>query len=338
MSSKKIGNPRYTREQYERAKYNSSALEYAKAQGYELIREGGGYYRMKEHDSMIFTPQGSWFWNSRGLHGGAIEFQIYYEGKTVPEAVLTLCGENTLQAENSPVPASEQPPEAKKEFIPPARADNFKRLFGYLCGTRGLEKSVVQDMIQQRVLYESVYRPPRGGGEFHNACFLCFDDDGKPCGAMERGTNTFGTSYKVDVPGSDKRYGWLFHGGGTTRAVAVFESPIDAASYVSLCRMDGAASENLDYLALGGLDDKALFHYLAARPEIRDVALCLDADEPGRAAAERIARKLTERGCSAVNLTNLPESCKDWNEYLVQIRQQQAGQAIEQAPMEPELE
>ena len=89
MPISKNGKPYYTKEQYEAARYNSNALEYARSQGYELVRQGA-YYTMKEHDSMVFTPQGTWFWNSRGVHGTAQEFQMYYENKTLTEAVLTL--------------------------------------------------------------------------------------------------------------------------------------------------------------------------------------------------------------------------------------------------------
>ena len=89
MPISKNGKAYYTKEQYEIARYDSSALEYAQAQGYSLIRQGS-YYTMAEHDSMIFTPRGNWFWNSRHVSGGALEFMIYYEGKTLTEAVLTL--------------------------------------------------------------------------------------------------------------------------------------------------------------------------------------------------------------------------------------------------------
>lgn len=346
----------YTKEQYQHARYDCSALEYAQSQGYELVRKGS-YYHLKEHDSMVFTPRGCWFWNSRGLSGGALEFMMYYENKTITEAVLTLWEENAQQ--QTPIPQNQargQPtaqvapqapaaPTAKapkgssppnmgaRQFVPPLKSDNYRRLFGYLCGTRGLEKSVVQDMINQRVLYESVYRPSGGGGEFHNACFLSFDSEGKPCGAFERGTNTFGSTYKGDVPGSDKSHGWLFHGGKDIHAVAVFEAAIDAASYASLCRVNNASiGANLDYLALGGLDDKALFNYLKEHPEIKDVALCLDADKWGRRATERIQEKLTGQGYSAVDLTNLPEGCKDWNEFLVRTRQEMAAQEAQPEP------
>ena len=72
MPVSKNGKLYYTKEQYEKARYCANALDYARKQGYELVRQSAGYYCLKDHDSMIFTPTGHWFWNSRGLSGGAM--------------------------------------------------------------------------------------------------------------------------------------------------------------------------------------------------------------------------------------------------------------------------
>ena len=92
MPISKNGNTYYTKEQYFRAKHeNNNALEYAQKQGYPLIK-AGGYYHLAEHDSMIFTPNGQWYWNSRGLQGGALDFMVAYEGKNFADAVCELAG------------------------------------------------------------------------------------------------------------------------------------------------------------------------------------------------------------------------------------------------------
>lgn len=329
MPVSKYGVPYYTREQYEKAKYGSNALEYARAQGYEL-EQHGNYYKMKDHDSMVFTRSGAWFWNSRGVSGTAIEFQMYYEGKTLAEAVLTLCGENTMETAR-PQTAVPKPQATQTEARPsrafslPERAQDFKRLFGYLCKARGLEKSVVQDLIQASALYEAVGHT-KDGREIHNACFVSYDDKGKPCGAYLRGLTNYGTPYKREVQGSDKSHGWRFRDSlGPVSSVAVFEAAIDAASYASLSRMGGSRSD-MDLLALGGLDDKALENYLAQHPDIQSVVLCLDNDEPGRAAAARIQAKLQEQGYIAEISSNFPEGIKDWNDFLMKTREEFAAQ------------
>ena len=67
MATSKNGKNYYTKEQYQYAKYQASALEYALSKGYKLIPKGQ-YYTMPEHDSMVFAPNGMWYWNSRGFY------------------------------------------------------------------------------------------------------------------------------------------------------------------------------------------------------------------------------------------------------------------------------
>ena len=73
----------YTKEEYEAAKRNDNALLYAQRQGYDLVRTGR-YFYLRQHDSLVFAPSGSWFWNSRGLSGRALEFIMLYEGPVLP--------------------------------------------------------------------------------------------------------------------------------------------------------------------------------------------------------------------------------------------------------------
>ena len=334
----------YTKEQYEAARYNSNALEYARSQGYELVRQGA-YYTMKEHDSMVFTPQGTWFWNSRGVHGTALEFQMYYENKTLTEAVLTLAGERELvnsqpvtrpqPAPSAPLPAADPAP-AKASFRMPARADNFKMMFAYLCADRGLQKEVVQEMIRQNRLYQSAFRRP-DGKVLYNATFVYQDPSGKPTGAFQRGMADIEgqAPYKRDVPGSDKRWGWLLAGQGTLDQVAVFEGAIDAASDASLAAMKGADWRNIDRLSLEGLSIQPLQNYLTAHPDVRNIYLMLDGDDPGRRAALEIAQKLRAQGYTVENKE--PPFGKDWNEVLQGVRSmEKESKELELSQPEPE--
>lgn len=343
MPISKRGIAYYTKEQYEAARYNSNALEYARNQGYELVRQGA-YYTMKEHDSMVFTPQGTWFWNSRGVHGTALEFQIYYENKTLIEAVLTLAGEQELSRSSlhsdilplaipaserpqqipAAVPAAANPVPEKLSFKMPVRADNFKMMFSYLCADRGLQKEVVQEMIRQNRLFQSAFRRP-DGKVLYNATFVYQDATGKPIGAFQRGMyDVEGQApYKRDVPGSDKRWGWLLAGQGMPDQVAVFEGAIDAASDASLAAMEDSSNwRNIDRLSLEGLAFQPLQTYLADHPNVRNVVLMLDGDEPGRKAALEIAEKLRAKGYSVEN--RVPPFGKDWNEVLKDVRSMEA--------------
>lgn len=119
MPISKNGKPYYTQEQYEQARYAANALDYARSRGYDLAPSGGGkYFKLAEHDSMVFTKDGRWYWNSRGVSGGALEFCMYYEQMSLPEAVLILTeGQNFQQQVSPQVP--EPVRQAAPQTVPP---------------------------------------------------------------------------------------------------------------------------------------------------------------------------------------------------------------------------
>lgn len=332
MPISRNGKAFYTPEQYQEAKYNSNALEYALSRGYDLIRQNN-YYIMRDHDSMVFTPQGSWFWNSRGVHGGALEFQMYYEGKTITEAVLTLAGERDLVQSKQGVP-EQFPPQGfhnsksemeTKHFRLPSKAEDYRNLFRYLCVERCLEKDVVQEMIRQRRVYQSDVRI-LGKYGVSNAVFVYQNSSGEPVGAFQRGmmpTKPGQQPYKRDSPGSDKQFGWMLtspHHPATE--VRVFEGAIDAASDASLAAMkEGQTWQDIpvDRLSLEGLGYQPLETYLREHPNVRKVTLMLDGDEPGRRAAQNISDKLFAQGYEVNNMIPALDK-KDWNEVLIETR------------------
>ena len=67
-------------------------------------------------------------------------------------------------------------------------------------------------------------------------------------------------------------------------------------------------------VALCGLYEGGLDTYLRENPHIRYIFLCLDADEHGREAAERLREKYARQG-RTVSYKPPPRG-KDWNEYL----------------------
>ena len=341
MPISKKGKEYYTKEQYQTARYNSHALAYAQSMGYDLINERG-WYKMREHDSMVFTPDGRWYWNSRGLSGGALEFMMYYEGKTITQAVLELAGDRERPAsrpEEQPAPPPVQKTPAQtppKVFRLPEKAQDYRRLFSYLCGDRGLDKTVVQEMIRQNRVYQSAAKLP-DNKVLTNATFVYQDPQCNPVGAFQRGMydRPGFAPYKRDAPGSDKRWGWMLASPFNPAVeVRVFEGAIDAASDASLHAILGMhdgdwRQEPVDRLSLEGLSIQPLQNYLQGHPVVRRVTLMLDGDEPGRRAAREITKNLSEQGYHVVD--RLPPFGKDWNEVLLGTRSMEAEQ-LERAP------
>lgn len=326
MPISKNGKPYYTDDQYNIARYESSALEYARAAGYQLEKKGN-WWSMKEHDSFVFAPNGMWFWNSRDMKGGAIEFLTQIEHKPMVEAVLTLAGERapvrSAQSEAGASYKKQNTEEEKKSFELPPKADNYKRLFAYLCGSRCLDKEIVQELVKAGSVYESARSFTRDGETkiLHNAVFVGFDKDGNARSGFQRGLSTVvERPFKRDVVGSEKDYAFCIAGSGAVDTVAVFEASIDAVSHATIQKLSGQDWRSCDRIALGGIAFKPLEHYLSEHPNIKNIVICVDADEAGRKAAQSLKEALVSAGYTAENgyhcIRQLPTGHKDFNEYL----------------------
>ncbi len=335
-----MAKPRYTEEQYQYARYEANALEYARRRGCELVRNGP-QWRLKEHDSMVFTEDGRWFWNSRGLRGRAIEFATQYEGLTLVEAVLSICGAGGFTGAAPPSETRAKGPE-KKPFVLPEKSAENKRLFAYLCTTRHLDREIVAELVRSGDLYESAQSYKKANGDTgiaHNAVFVGRDRDGTPKSAFQRGMSSLpgSTPFKCDAAGSDAAASFRVKGREGVKTVAVFEASIDAISHATLEKYAERDYRAMDRLALGGTEKTAgLMRYLDAHPDVDTVLLCYDEDAGGTAAAARTAKLLEGRNCRVERLH--PALGKDWNEYLCALFQDAAGltrDALHQVTAEP---
>lgn len=211
------------------------------------------------------------------------------------EYLLTFHG----KARDAPAPQP-KPISRKQEFsLTPRNADD-RRVFAYL-RKRGIAAQVIRQFMNAGLLYEDAVH--------HNCVFVGKSSAGQAKYAGLRGTYDLdGPGFKGDAPGSDKSTGFSLPHDPRSDLVLVFEVPIDLMSYLTLHR------DMVNAVALCGLYDGALQTYLQAHPEIRRIALCLDADGPGREAAGRFQDKYAAMGYAVT--VEEPRNGKDWNEYL----------------------
>ena len=71
----------------------------------------------------------------------------------------------------------------------------------------------------------------------------------------------------------------------------------------------------MHYLALGGLNYLPIDYFLQQHPQVKNVVLCFDRDEPGLRFTETVAQRLAERGFNVEK--RLPAVGKDYNESLI---------------------
>lgn len=324
MPVSKYGKRYCTEEQIAEAKA-CSALEYAQEHGYDLIRSGNRYI-FPGHDSMIFLPDGRWYWNSRERNGRALDFLMYYEQCSFVDAVLLLAGD--AQPGHKP-PKPVPPPAEEVPFVLPKRSNTQKHLFAYLCGYRKLSPDIVRTLVADRRLYEAVHRYqtdecPSRWLECYNGVFLGLDAAGVPQSAFQRGLSSNST-FKSEVAGSQKiECPFCLPGRPSVEHVGFFEAAIDSIAQATLETMAGEDYTDMERVTMGGIVTVTAEHYLERHPEKRVIHLFLDADVPGKGGAAKIKLELIGRGFDEAHgyryiEESVPGGAKDWDAYLMAI-------------------
>ncbi|MFR6515426.1 MAG: AAA family ATPase [Ruminococcus sp.] len=277
----------YTEEQIIRAN-QTDLVSFLNAQGEQLVKSGREY-RWKKHDSVTISGN-RWYRHSQSKGGYPVDFVMEFYYATFPEAVKMLIGEEGEGRQKScPAPS--------KDFRLPEKNEDNEMIVKYLTESRELEKNLVMEWIVRGDIYEEK--------KHHNVVFVGRDADGIPRYAHCRGTGEI--KYRGDVAGSDKSFGFCYR--GTDNQLFVFEAAIDLLSFIQLFPKDW---KKRSYLSLSGVSSMALMAFLSERPQITSVFLCLDNDQAGNEACEKLAGEISER----YSVIRLKPSRKDWNEIL----------------------
>lgn len=288
----------FTDEQKQRANA-VDLVDFLQRQGEQLVRSGREW-RWKRFDSV--TLRGNrWFRHSRQEGGLAINFvQEFYDLSFAEAMTLLLGGESGVEWNQT----AKSAPSPRKEFaLPPANPD-MRRVFAYLIKKRYISREVLSCFAQEKLIYED--------REYHNAVFVGRDEKGVPRHAHKRGTYTQGEPYKGNVEGGDPRYSFHWH--GKSDIVFVFEAPVDLLSFITLYPKHWRQHS---YVALDGLWEHALLQQLALNPHLKKSVLCLDHDEAGIEATERLKDILRRQSyCTRLTIEVLRPQNKDWNEDL----------------------
>ena len=196
--------------------------------------------------------------------------------------------------------------EKRAKFILPTPARDNSDLYRYLTNDRGLSKETVEHFVKSGLIYESA--------RYHNVVFKGNDKDGNTRFASMRGVfDHDGRSFKCDVAGNDKNYGFNVACEDSTQ-VLVFEAAIDLMSYADM--MNDFFTNKL---ALGMVSDAPLETFLKEHKQIGSISFCLDNDKPGRDATENLMQKYYSLGFDVEDLPPA-KGYKDYNEWLVAIK------------------
>lgn len=269
------------------------------------LEKSGHEYRLKS-DPYITINDNNWFDQAEQRGGNAITLARRLFNLDFPEAVTMLLDGNTSAVADI---SSRLAQKEKKQFELPARSSDMRRVYAYLIKQRQIPAEFVTHFAKSKILYESAEPNHKNGKVYHNAVFVGCDANGAPRHAHKRGLTNIGTAFRGNVEGSNPAHS--FHHIGSSGYLYVFEAPIDMMSFIALHPQDWQLH---NYVALCGVADHALKQMLAANPAITEITLCLDNDERGTQAAERLRASIyLQEGIDVEVL--LPES-KDWNDDL----------------------
>ena len=250
------------------------------------------------HDSI--TLRGStWFDHKNQVGGGAIKFMQEFYDMDFQTAVHELLGQRVTPLSHSPPKAIAK--EEKKEFRLPKANTNMHRVYAYLIKQRFIAPEVITHFAKQHTLYEDK--------EHHNAVFVGLNEDGEPKQAHKRSTNSVGGTFRITCGGSDTRYSFAHF--GENERLYVFEAPIDMMSFLTLYPKDWQKNS---YIAMNGVYENAVLTALKNHSNLHEIVLCVDNDEGGIEAVDRLRDILNENGYS--NVKCLAPPYKDWNEVL----------------------
>lgn len=267
----------------------------------EVLKRSGSEYEWADGTQKVTIRGNVWFHQYERVGGDAIAFVRRFYEPDYPQAVELLLGVQSVVSSSTVPPL----PEKQKVFSLPERSETMHRVYAYLLQQRGIDREVLNDFVRRRMIYESA--------KHHNAVFVGYDRNGTARHAHKRGTNSQ-SNYKGNQEGSLPEFSFHWH--GSSDRLYLFEAPIDMLSFISMCKENW---QDHSYAAACGVSDHVLRQMLRDNPRIRHVCLCLDHDEAGQSAAQRISEKLNVHGIS--NEILIPVH-KDWNEDLLLLREE----------------
>lgn len=280
-----------------------------------LLRDGvplvlrNGVYRHREHDSLVITPGRGFYWFSQDFGSRSpIDYYKKVEGMDFIEATYKVLEVMNYDYERKNVVISKATYDntnfVSQEFSLPEQESHNKNVYAYLTKTRKIAPEIVNDLIKKGQLYQSKNHA--------NAVFVGKDYEGNIVSAFKRSTKTLvkdNSWIRGDHAGSKKDFRLRIEN-HTNKTVNVFESEIDMLSYLT---MQPALARNENYVALGGVSDRAVIEFLKHNA-IEHINICTDNDMAGKEFCKELADKVGKE----YRLTRELPVTKDFNQDLVE--------------------
>lgn len=282
--------PHYTESQISAANHVDLAA-FLISRGEKLSHRGNQYLWEK---NQVWIHGHEWYSHYESKGGHAVSFVMRYFGLSFQNAVEELIGGSAISGVQQDMVIAKE----MKSLVLPQRSETTNRLLCYLTKERFIARDVAEYFIKAQTLYE--------GAKYHNCVFVGLNENGVPKHCHIRSTSG---NYKRTESGSQAEYS--FHHNGESEWLFVFEAPIDMLAFITLHRKGW---QKHSYVALCSVSERALMHRLNVNPKLRKVVLCLDNDNAGIFACERIKSILRNKGYSDIRIFHSIN--KDWDEDI----------------------
>lgn len=306
--------------------------DYALRCGYTLVKKGGRYVSLREHDSVMIDTYRNCFWRNsvfqKGRSGGAgsvIDFAMEFMGYDLKAAMRNIAETYGISGESErkvEVPKQVEAPIVLPKREPgdldlPPKDTEYKSVYRYLLGQRKLDIAVVRYFVSKNMLYQD---------SKHKNCVFVTDKF-----ACLRSTTG---SFKIDVSGCDYNECFYFRPSKKAQTLVVAESVIDIMSIMTQFVREKKRFTDYSYLALTGTNKvPSLFYHLEKDKDINHVVLAMDNDEAGEKAISMALEGLKDMGYPGLVEVYSPPSGKDWNEYIVSTTEgKETNKAIKEDP------
>lgn len=293
---------RITDEQKERANL-VNLPQFLMSHGFDL-KKFGKEYVWKEHDSLHIKDngpgeRGQWFRFSENKGGDNIGLLREYMDMSFIDAVEALTGEHIDRTYTPSRTYEPKPVQQTARELSLAEADNCRRVFAYLCKTRGLDYDMLSALIKKGVISQEE--------KTGNVLFKYFDTDGKVIGAEKVGTSTE-HKFKGIATGSAAGHGFEVVR-GTGEKAFFFESAIDMLSYL---QMHDKELTDCRLVSMMGVKPNIVLDTMLRNNISPDqVFLCSDNDTAGNDFAQRLQEQYPD-----MKRVITPDTYKDWNDML----------------------
>ena len=272
---------------------NTDLVSLLRAQGERPVRSGREF--RTPNDPSITVRGNKWFDHSKREGGYAVSFVQRYYRLPYQEAVLLLLGRKNGKSYEQAKPAKEAP----KPFALPEPYGTMRRMYAYLMRQRHIDREVISYFVHEKLLYEDTH---------HNCVFVGVDGSGEAKHAHIRSTNSEGKTFRINIESSASEH--CFHKDGTDKSLYVFEAPIDLLSHITLYPYGW---QEHSYVACCGTSIQPVLEQLRQNPKLDTVYLCLDNDDAGNDASDRMMDTLEDMGLEVQRLCPVR---KDWNDDL----------------------